>query len=331
MTTRKLIKRNMPILPALILLLLFASEILLRVTNFRYEWDAEFAYPRPADFANLRYDPDLFWTLNPDDPDVNTWGFRGDEITVEKTTDAYRILIIGDSITEAGYPREVEKCLHTAGFTQVEVLPLAAGGYSSYQGRVIAEKYGLLLSPDLVIVQFGWNDHWRAVGEPDAEKTFPAPSVGIRAFHRVYDRVRVLQALGWVWGVGMGQGNTWSDQVRVPLEAYVANLTAIRALFEQENIPVRFVTAPSAQALVGVPADLIQRGFATSAESVIQLHETYNARVRTMPGVIDLAAEIEKLGAGKRALFQLDGIHPTPAGTEVFGQVVCDEIKLSLP
>lgn len=319
------------VIPAILLLLLLVLEVILRAANFRYEWDAEFAYPRPADFAQVRYDPDLFWTLNPSDPGVNSWGFLGDEISVEKPTNAYRILFIGDSIMEAGYPKTVETCLHAAGFADVEAIPLAIRGYSSYQGQVVAEKYGRLLTPDMVIVEFGWNDHWLAFGKPDAEKTFPAPSAKILAFHRVYDRVRVLQGLGWIWGVGLGQGNTRSDQVRVPLDAYVENLTAIRTLFEQEAIPVLFVTAASAQAQIGVPEDLIQRGFVKDAASIIQLHETYNDRVRTMTGVIDLAAEIEKLEADKRSLFQADGIHPTHTGTEVFGQVVCDAIKPLMP
>lgn len=300
------------------------------MASFRYEWDAEFAYPRPADFAHLRYDPDLFWTLNPDDPDVNSWGFLGKEIRPEKTPGTYRILFIGDSIMEAGYPNVVGRCLHAEGIANVEVVPLAIGGYSSYQGRVLAEKYGHTLTPDLVIVQFGWNDHWLAFGEPDAEKAFSAPSEGVLAFHRMYDRVRVLQAMGWVWGVALGQGNIITEQMRVSPEAYVENLTAIRAVFAQENIPVWFVTAPSALEQLGVPADLLVRGFVKDATQVLQLHTFYNTLVRDMAGkeVIDIATELENLSTEEtRTLFQIDGIHPTRTGTEKIGQRVCEAIQ----
>ena len=299
-------------------------EILLRLINFRFGPDTEFGYPRPVDFSQLRYDPELFWTLNLDDESVNSWGFPGDEIVLPKPKGVYRILFLGDSIMQAGYPEQVKQCLQEAGFSNIEAIPLVINGYSSYQGRILAEKYGLRIEPDLVVVQFGWNDHWLAYGEPDAEKVFPPPhplSIPFHTFHKVYDRVRVLQALGWAWEALLGQGNHQSGEVRVPLAQYRENLDRIRTLFEGENIPVFFATAPSAHTQWGVPDEIIQRGFAKDTESVIQLHQEYNEMVREVAGevrLLDLDTEFESFSADElRKLFQEDGIHPTAEGHKI--------------
>lgn len=318
----------------LLVLFLAGLEMILRAVKFRYEPDAEFSYPRPNDFAEVRYDPDLFWTLRPDDPGVNSWGFLGKEIAVEKPAGTFRILFIGDSIMEAGYPAQVEACLRDEGVQGVETISLAVRGYSSYQGRVVAEKYGMMLQPDLVFVQFGWNDHWLAFGKPDTEKSFAAPSEWVLKIHRVYDRVRVLQGAGWVWGVLLGQGNSVTGQLRVSPEVYAENLRAMQTLFEAENVPLWIVTAPSAHAQFGVAEDLIVRQFAKDAESVITLHTAYNEIAREVAGekLVDVAGMFEGVSAEDlRSLFQLDGIHPTHAGTEKIAAVVCEAIQGYLP
>ncbi len=49
-------------------------------------------------------------------------------------------------------------------------MTLALSGYSSHQGRVLAELYGETLEPDLAVIYFGWNDHWRAYQTIDSQK-----------------------------------------------------------------------------------------------------------------------------------------------------------------
>ncbi|GAB4580341.1 MAG: SGNH/GDSL hydrolase family protein [Anaerolineales bacterium] len=308
---------------------LIGLEFLLREVDFRYEPDAEFSFPRPADFAQVRYHPDLFWTLNPDDPGVNDRGFLGEEVVVEKPVGVYRILFIGDSIMEAGYPREVGACLHDGGEANIEAITLAVKGYSSYQGKKVAEQFGQPLNPDLVVVQFGWNDHWLAFGEPDAEKSFSSPPAWRLAIHHVYDRVRVLQVLGWVWGVGLGQGNVVTDQLRVPVEAYRSNLIEISTLFAQDEVPVIFVTAPTSHEQLGVPEELIQRRFAAEPNSVRDLHQVYNQITREVAGenLVDVAREFAAMGAEDiRPYFQQDGVHPTRAGTQKIAELVCEKV-----
>ncbi len=71
-----------------------------------------------------------------------------------------RVLFLGDSCTQQGYPRLVELYLTIADEDRsFEAVTLAVAGYSPYQGRVLAETYGVQMQPDFVVVYFGWNDH----------------------------------------------------------------------------------------------------------------------------------------------------------------------------
>jgi lysophospholipase L1-like esterase len=124
------------------------------------------------------------------------------------------------------------------------------------------------------------------------------------------------------------------DQVRVPEEVYQENLISIRQVFEENNISVYFVTAPSAHANFGVPENTISNGFAKDAESVIRLHRTYNQITRELAGenlLIDLEAEFERVQVELlREWFEEDGIHPTPTGTDKIAKSICDFILQGL-
>jgi lysophospholipase L1-like esterase len=316
--------------------ILSSIEVLLRFVNFRFEPNAEFGYPHPADFSELRYHPELFWTLNPSEIGVNSWGFPGEEIVTPKPKDVFRLLFLGDSIMQAGYPRWVESCLREAGFQNIEAVTLAVNGYSSYQGRVLADNFGLLLEPDLVILQFGWNDQWLAYGDPDVEKVFPRPHPVSITFHKVYDRVRILQGLAWLWaGLTKYPVNQRITEVRVPQDDYRENLRHIQQIFEDNNIPVYFVTAPSTHSAFGVPEEIIAGGFAVDSESVTSLNQTYNQIVREgtpKEKLVDFARDFSSASLDELdKWFNDDGFHPTELGSIEMGQRICEIILPAMP
>ena len=84
----------------------------------------------------------------------------------------FRIIYLGDSCTQQGFPGIIERLLNYFFGTdslRFECITLAVSGYSSYQGKVMAEMYGGLFEPDLVVVLFGWNDHWQAYHSIDSK------------------------------------------------------------------------------------------------------------------------------------------------------------------
>jgi len=98
---------------------------------------------------------------------VNDGGFRANkEYSIDKPVDTVRIICLGDSITfgwglnkKYTYP---ELLRHYLSFKfplkNIEVINAGCPGYSSRQGLIYLDRSLLDYQPDLVIVQFGYND-----------------------------------------------------------------------------------------------------------------------------------------------------------------------------
>jgi hypothetical protein len=82
-----------------------------------------------------------------------------------------RLVVLGDSCS-----RLVLSGLPYSAFLQAElgkddweVLNASVAGYSSYQGLLWLRLQLLEADPDVVVVYFGWNDHWRTPGRTDRQ------------------------------------------------------------------------------------------------------------------------------------------------------------------
>jgi len=290
-------------------------ELGLRVLDFRFVSGVRFGYPTPADFREFAPDADLFWKLPADTPGVNSLGFIGPEPRRPKPAGTFRALFFGDSCLQQGAPEgvpELTAVLANSGRPpddpRFESLNLAMSGYSSLQGARLAERVGADLDPDLVLVDYGWNDHWRAYGAEDRDKTVDV------CRERWYRGSRLLQGLRWLAvRAGISGDAPPLDRNRVPLERYRENLATFSRLFAARGVPVVFVTAPSSHAARGVPDYLVRRGFAPDAATVLREHAQYNDVARAAAGtpgcyLLDLAAEFEA-GEDPSVVFVTDGIH----------------------
>lgn len=93
--------------------------------------------------------------------------FRDVVHTTEKSSDVFRILVLGDSFTyagkvyyEDGYAARLERILNSDNTfgKRVEVIKLAYPGYATLDELTALEKIGLRYSPDLVLLQIFLND-----------------------------------------------------------------------------------------------------------------------------------------------------------------------------
>lgn len=314
--------------------LLVVPELALRNAGFRYVSGIEFGYPTPSEFTELAPDRDLFWKLPSSDPLANSFGFFGPEPALPKPPGTWRWLVLGDSCSQQGYPEAwpelATRALRPAVKSRaIDEVNFALSGYSSHQGRVLAERYTQALAPDLVAVYFGWNDHWLAWGSVDAEKHIDA------RFERVYRSSRLLQALRKLAdGARSPSESKPLAQTRVPIDRYRANLEAICTAAQASGAQVVLVTAPQALDVLGIPEYLLTRPFATDAASVLRLHREYNAVVRDVARersaiLLDLEREFEQR-SDRAALFLRDGIHLSDAGklavAERFAAVVRERV-----
>lgn len=132
-------------------------------------------------------DPLLFWRLRPNLDRVpwdltlvstNAQGLRYPGPVGRKRAGTMRIVCVGDSVTfgyrvplvhprrpdaydpgEQAYPALIERRLRAANpGRRIEVVPLAAPGYSSHQGLAWLRREIGWLEPDVVTACFGWND-----------------------------------------------------------------------------------------------------------------------------------------------------------------------------
>ncbi len=325
-------------------LLLVVPEMALRVVGFRHEAGIELQLTEEAGFGKLVRDRELFWKYDAARPEINSWGFKGPEVETPKPPGVFRVLYLGDSCADMGsppYPVIVARLLNRSGtpepIDRVETVSLSIAGYTSHQGLVAARKYGALVDPDVVVLHYGWNDHWLAYGSPDHE--VPVPSRFAPLGDAIYDSSRLLQwahhlRSGLESGKGASEepdgarpadlrhllGSELRQVSRVPPDRYRQNLLEIARLFGALEAPVVFVTPPSAHRTLGTPEHFAQLDYATDSAAVVDLHEDYIDIVRQVAResgqpVLDLATEVSALDADQlRKIFLFDGIHYRPRG-----------------
>ena len=318
---------------ALANLLVVVPELSLRVARFRYQSGIEFGYPRPDTFVTLVPDRDLFWVYPQDESDVNSLGFKDEEPLVPKPVGTKRIVFLGDSCSEQGFHQFVELALNQRSNAPVDCMLLAAAGYSSHQGRVLAEKYLARFDPDLVFAYYGWNDHWQAYGSVDADKLIdPATSGRNSLSGRIYDNCRLWQAVSYLVNlVIQSEKNLPISQLRVPPDTYRANLEAIGRQCDQAGIPLVLVTAPTSYATLGVPDYLVERNFVPDKPTALRRHDSYVELTRQAAHdgnhlLLDLARQFESIKEPRR-VFMADGIHFQPAGLMLVSERVVQFIE----
>ncbi len=320
---------------AVLNLLLVAPELGLRAAGFRHESGIQFGYPRPSEFRAFRPDEQLFWTYDPTVAGINSWGFPAPEVESSKAPGSIRLVFLGDSCTEQGYPGMVEVLLgarHPE--RRFEAVSLAISGYSSYQGLKVAERYASRVAPDLVTVYFGWNDHWLAYREIDSAKRID-PSSGLA--RRAIASSRWAQGLMFLGERLLGRSEGPLAVPRVPEPEYRSNLTAIVRTFASSGVSVLLVTAPTSHPVLGVPEQLVQRGFTSDSSACIAAHRRYNEIVREVAKaeptavLIDLEARFGGFPAVRLGrIFTADGIHFTPEGLALVASLITDQLEGTL-
>jgi lysophospholipase L1-like esterase len=323
-------RRGFPILAfrflAVLNLLFLLPELSLRLAGFHYAPGIQFGWPRPEQFSSFVIDSDLFWRMDPAEEYVNSLGFPDDEVARPKPPGVKRLLFLGNSCLAQGIPQlALGRLRRLAPAQEFDDVVLAVPGYSSHQGLAAANLYGSDLAPDLVVVYFGWDDHWLARGPVDSERVVGTAS---SARSELYRKLRILQAVDrLLQRAAAGAVDDRSDitpgRYRVPIEDYEANLRGMVALFAEAGIPVLLITAPSSHAQLGVPRYFVDVQLIDDAQTAVRVHRQYNQVVRKVARsrgatLLDLEREFGELSDPAK-MFTLDGIHFTEPGSQRVG------------
>ena len=330
-------KQNKPIvwllIPAMVNGVVLIPEFSLRLAEFHYESGIQFGFPRPDEFMYCLPDPELFWKLKPG-LNVNSLGFPDKEFVIPKPPHTFRIMFLGDSCVMEGYPRLIEMYLKSkmvGNPLKVECVNLAVAGYTTHQGVVLAKKYHELLEPDLVLVSFGWNDHWLAFGSIDRDKVMPKPNRISRIYQAINHASRLLQFMKKMMvTVHLSEPELPLDQNRVPPDQYRENISEITGIFNRTGVPVVLITPPSGQKEIGVPDYLLEKAYAKDKNTIIETHQAYNRILREFAGqkniyILDLEQEFDSLKSVKQFFYE-DGIHFNETGLKVLSRRIGDYI-----
>ncbi len=172
-----------------ILLLLVGGEMLLRVIPLG-------AY-RSSPFR--QYDAELGLSLIPNrhtihrrgcfvgEIEINRWGWRDRDRTLEKPPDEFRIALLGDSAVEDAQvkPQEVlniqmEQQLLQEGYKNIEVMSFGVEGIGTTQELIMYERRVRQFHPDLVVLMFSPNDVM------NNSSTIQPKSYGIHSWYAPY-------------------------------------------------------------------------------------------------------------------------------------------------
>jgi lysophospholipase L1-like esterase len=189
----------------------------------------------------------------------------------------------------------------------VEVINAGVPGYSSSQGLEWLRTELLDYDPELVIVYFGWNDHWIARPAPDDRYMKSLERSPLRLARLAGAAARTVSG---------GEKGGGGKSLRVPIERYRDNLREIDRLARARGAKCLFLTAP---AVYGEETreELIAAGHIDETTDYESLHRRYNDVVRAMAdegaAVLDLAAAFEQ-SDDPASLMRDDGIHLDDAG-----------------
>jgi lysophospholipase L1-like esterase len=297
---------------------LLLAEGALRLARFEYHLSptVQVGWPDPQTIET-RYadDPDLLWV---------TRDYQEKLHAARRTRPA--VIFMGDSCTEFGtYPARTIAQLAEAHGIVLAGIHLAAGGWSSEQGLRQLRRDVVPLRPRIVVVYYGWNDHWMALGLTDSDL------MEARRFLWLAQHSRLVQL---ALKVKMGMLAKLEQQNRVPPGRYQQNLMAITEIAHDAGIVPVLVTAPSNHVAGHEPAYLLRRHVRNLAD-VIPLHQQYVTLTRTAAhqrGAVlcDAAAEFDALPPPHGQYFQGDGIHFTTAGDHRLAEIVSRCIAAAL-
>jgi lysophospholipase L1-like esterase len=294
---------------------LVLAELALRASGFSFEPYPTF-YPdgvaRGAAAGTFAADPDLLWVSSDYRPQL-----------AAARSNPPKLLLLGDSCTAWGDYGERLAALVAARGGNLSCAKFAVGGWSTFQGLGALRRDLLPLGPEVVVIYFGWNDHWTRFGLPDA-----VAARSSRAWSR-FSGSRLVQ-LGLKLRIALA-ANPGEAPPRVSPAEFRENLrTMTRLCRERGAVPI-LVTAASAHEPGREPAFLAEEGYLADLGTLVPLHREYVAIVREVAvaeGAILCDAERELPGPPLRErFFRRDGIHLDDAGNDALARILLDALE----
>ena len=289
---------------------LACGEIALRLVGFSFRTypSVQFGWPEPSVIRDLYDpDPDLFWV---------THDYFAALENARRARPA--IVFMGDSCTQFGsYPTITLARLSVREPSLATGIKVGVAGWSSEQGLAQLRRDIIPLHPSVVTVYYGWNDHWVALGPPDAEARATRVGWWLSQHMRLWQLLTQARLAASPAPAGRPE--------RVGLDRYVANLETIVRLANPAGIRTVLITAPSGHERGHEPEYLARRHL-RRLDELVPLHERYVGATRraareTGAVLCDAAAAFE-VDSARTSYFEQDGIHLTKPGNNALADLL---------
>lgn len=347
-TSRLLIYRlllaGVSLLIALILVELACRVIIPPESTIRFQQDVDELEGLDLNEAAgmIENDPELFWKLAPSTklPD-ESWPFFGivsnaqslredGKIPVDKPQGQTRVLFLGDSCTfgygvdqKQTYVEVAETMLEERLGSSVECINAGVPGYTVFQGYRYLVAKGLDLQPDLVVLNFGWNDSgvWDHLGDREHHailKAMRPPGL--------LEKSRLCQIMWRYWKKPDVSQSTKEKRPRILPGEFAETMGEIHDLLAERDIsllvlvwPMRANSDPSFPPDARTPLQVEMGKFG-------QTHPL--SAKPPINGALDLVPLSQKLVSdhGVNAIY-LDHGHVTPFAHMAFAEAVVDHIS----
>lgn len=251
---------------------------------------------------------------------ANSLGFRDREHELKKPEGTYRILILGDSITQ-GYmiaSREdmfssvLENRLVAAGWP-VEVLNFGVNGYNTRQEVETLREKGLPFGPDLVIVAYCLNDMFLDSGGIRRDLEMRRDQQAEISIPRILFKSALFRQ---VWAVFMAysreplpdRGTPQDQSGRIVPEA----LASLQELAGQHGFSVLIAAFPYLTSLLSGPDPDIFTGL----EALARRHDFH---------MLDLTPVLTE--AAQKKDIVIDDLHPNRYGNRIVGEALAQYVQ----
>lgn len=297
----------------------------------------------------FEFDPHLLWKLKPGGNlaglDVDTRGLLTWERPAQGPRNArpVTVLCLGDSVTAITYRTfpQIAELLAAAGTTArpVHIYSAAVPGYTTEQAlRQLPTLKDL--QPDVVVLCFGWNDHFPALNLPDHE--LGAANAGEQILHNALKDVRLYQLVGAPLGARTSEDEASDDPpANATYAAIAADFRVAPPQFESNlNQLVDIIRSWSAMPILATQPENLKptteqflqdnNFIAPNQRDNKSLHSQYNEIVRavaTNQNVPLLDIEAEFIRRPRDFMLEPDGIHLTGRGHNHVARLVLAALR----
>jgi lysophospholipase L1-like esterase len=299
-----------------VLLALGVTEAGLRLAGFEFHPFpvVQFGWPEPAPLQQFyESDPDLLWV---------TRDYR--QVLESARLHRPAVVFMGDSCTQFGtYPSKTLQMLARSRPSLARGVKVGVGGWSVMQGSWQLTRDVLPLHPHVVTIYYGWNDHWIALGPPDAEIR------RARVLTWLADHLRIVQLIGKVQqglaGPASGRPN------RVDVATYEATLVRMVKAVQATGSQAVLITAASNHT-PGKEPDYLSKRHLRRLQDLVPQHQAYVDATRRAAGetgavLCDAAADFAALPPPRSRYFRRDGIHLSDAGDRELARLLAGCIE----